>query len=82
MILKMQKLQHFLYYILLQFDFFSWYYYCSLEFRLENENNNNSNNSNNSNIYNNYNNNTKKKNQTESIYNKEFVAIFAYLKSY
>ena len=57
-------------------------YYCSLEFRLENENYNNSNNSNNSNKYNNYNNNTKKKNQTESIYNKENVAIFAFLKSY
>lgn len=62
-------------------------YYCSLEFRYENENNYNYKNNqyknyNDFNNYNNYNNYTKKKNQIQTIYNKENVAIFAFLKSY
>ena len=48
-------------------------YYCSLEFRTENQKNNN----NNYNKYNNY-----KKSQNNSIYNKENVAIFLLLQSY
>ena len=56
---------------------FSLEYYSSLEFRLDNKNNNN-NYKNYNNFYNNY---TKKKNQNQSIYNKENVALFVLLKS-